>query len=197
MDTSELNRRTFLTQTAGAAAAMALVPSLSGALGRLAAPVRVGVVGCGRQGRSIIAELSSFPDAELVAIADVEPRRLRAGQRRAPGASTYGSHQEMLDAGGLDAVFIATPTHLHAAPVSDAIGAGVHVYCEAPLAHSVEDARAIAAAARGSGKVVQAGFVARANPVYQLARTFFVSDAVRTLVSMDAVRSRKASTGRR
>ena len=89
MDTSELNRRTFLTQTAGAAAAMALVPSLSGALGRLAAPVRVGVVGCGRQGRSIIAELSSFPDAELVAIADVEPRRLRAGQRRAPGAKTY------------------------------------------------------------------------------------------------------------
>lgn len=190
---SEVDRRTFLMQTAGFAAAAAFAPSLSASMGRLAAPVRVGVVGCGRQGRAIVAELSSFADVELVAICDVEERRLRAGQRRAPNAKTYPSHQSMLDAGGLDAVFIATPTHLHLEPARDALQAGVHVYCEAPLASTPEDSRAIGAAAKQSNAIFQAGFLARSNPVYQLARTFFVSDAVRRLVSMDAIRARKTS----
>ncbi|MEM7755348.1 MAG: Gfo/Idh/MocA family oxidoreductase [Planctomycetota bacterium] len=190
---SGTDRRGFLQQAAGLAAAAAFVPSLSAAMGRFGAPVRVGVVGCGRQGRAIIAELGSFPDVEIAAVADIEPRRLRAGARRTPGAKTYESHAAMLDAEKLDAVFIATPTHLHLEPVRDALQAGAHVYCEAPLAHTPEDARAIAAAARGSGKVFQSGFNARANPVYQLARTFFVSDAVRRLAAMEAVRARKTT----
>ena len=186
-------RRAFLSTAAGAAAAAALTPVLSAASVRLDRGVRVGVIGCGRQGRSIVAELASFEDVTLAAICDVEPRRLRAGKRRAPDARTFASHREMLDAGRLDAVFVATPTHLHRGPVEDALAAGVHVYCEAPLAHTREDALAIAAAARSSGKVVQAGYLARANPVYQLARTFFLSDSVRTLVSMDAARARKTT----
>ncbi len=190
---SGIDRRSFLAQTAGWAAAAAIVPSLSAALGTFAAPMRVGVIGCGRQGRAIIAELGSFPDVEIAAICDIEPRRLDAGARRTPGAKGYGTHTEMLNAEKLDAVFIATPTHLHLEPVRDALQAGVHVYCEAPLAHTPEDARAIAEAARGSGKVFQAGFLARANPVYQLARTFFVSDAVRRLATMEAIRARKTS----
>ncbi len=190
---SEFDRRTFLTRTSGLAAGLALAPLLSASMGSLRAPVRVGVVGCGRQGRAIIAELSSFEDVTLSAICDIEPRRLNAGKRRAPGAKTYGEHGQMLDAGGLDAVFVATPTHLHKDVVRDALDAGVHVYCEAPLAHTPEDAKAIASAARASDRVVQAGFQARANPVYQLARTFFVSDAVRRLVSMEANRSRKTT----
>lgn len=190
---TDIDRRSFLAQSAGFAAGMALIPGLSAAMGRFSAPMKVGVVGCGRQGRAIVAELASFDNVTLAAICDIEPRRLNAGQRRAPDAKGYGSHREMLDAGGLDAVFVATPTHLHRAVVEDTLAAGVNVYCEAPLAHTPEDAKAIAAAARSSGKVVQAGFLARANPVYQLARTFFVSDAVRTLAAMEATRARKTS----
>ncbi len=190
---SGIDRRSFLAQTAGWAAAAAIVPNLSAAFGSLAAPVRVGVIGCGRQGRAIIAELGSFPDVEVAAICDIEPRRLDAGSRRTRGAKGYATHTEMLSSEKLDAVFVATPTHLHLVPVRDALQAGVNVYCEAPLAHTPEDARAIAAAARGSGKVFQAGFLARANPVYQLARTFFVSDAVRRLATMEAIRARKTT----
>ncbi|GAB4551773.1 MAG: Gfo/Idh/MocA family oxidoreductase [Phycisphaerales bacterium] len=175
------------------AAGLALSPMLSASLGRFQDSVRVGVIGCGRQGRAIIAELSSFEGVTLAAICDSEPRRLNAGQRRAPEAGTFADHTAMLDAGGLDAVFVATPTHLHRGVVEDCLRGGVHVYCEAPLAHTVEDAKAIAAASRASDRVFQSGFLARANPVYQLARTFFVSDAVRRLVSMDAVRARKTS----
>ena len=190
---TDIDRRTFMASAAAGAAAIALTPSLSAAMGRLNAPVRVGVVGCGRQGRAIIAELASFDGAERVAICDTEPRRLAAGARRAPGVATFPTHTDMLSDGNLDAVFIATPTHLHKDPALDAINAGVHVYVEAPLANTPEDAKAIAAAARGAKGTVQAGYLARANPVYQLARTFFVSDAVRTLVSMQASNARKTS----
>ncbi len=190
---SDVDRRTFLARSAGLGAGIALTPMLSTTMGRMLAPVRVGVIGCGRQGRAIIAELASFEGVTLGAICDSEPRRLNAGKRRAPDAKTYADHRAMLDAGGLDAVFVATPTHLHRAVASDALGAGLHVYCEAPLAHTPEDAKAIAAAARASNSVFQSGFLARANPVYQLARTFFVSDAVRTLAAMDATRARKTT----
>lgn len=190
---SDLDRRSFLLKTAGVAAAAAIAPTLSASMGRLSAPLRVGVIGCGRQGRAIIAELSSFDDVELVAVCDIESRRLRAGKRRAPNAATFEDHQKLLDAGGIDAVFVATPTHLHLEPARDAMQAGVHVYCEAPLAGSIEDARALSDAAQRASVVFQAGYLARSNPVYQLARTFFVSDAVRTLASMQAVRARKTS----
>ncbi len=189
----DIDRRSFLAQSAGLAAGVAILPSLSTAMGSLAAPVRVGVIGCGRQGRSIIAELASLPDVTLAAICDSEPGRLSAGERRAREAKTHSDHKQMLDDPAIDAVFIATPTHLHRGVAEDAIAAGKHVYCEAPLAHTVEDTKAIAAAARGSDRVFQVGYLARANPVYQLARTFFASDAVRTLVSMQASRARKTT----
>ena len=190
---SLIDRRSFLAQSAGLAAGVSLVPSLSSAMGRLIAPVQAGVIGCGRQGRAIIAELSSFDGVSLAGICDVEPRRLSAGKRRAPDAKTYDSHEALIDDASINAVFIASPTHTHLTIVRDALQAGKHVYCEAPLAHTESDAKAIVSAARGANTVFQAGFLARANPVYQLARTFFVSDACLTLISMEAVRARKMS----
>lgn len=188
-----MDRREFMVRSAGLVAAAAITPALSAALGRLAAPVRVGVIGCGRQGRAIMTELGTIEGATLAAICDTEQRRLDAATRRVADAKAFTDHRALLDSKSVDAVFIATPTHLHRGIAEDALAAGVAVYCEAPLAHTIEDARAIAAAARASGVVFQSGYLARANPVYQLARTFYRSDAVRDLVSMTAVRARKTS----
>ena len=73
------------------------------------------------------------------------------------------------------------------------MAAGKHVYCEAPLAHTLEDARAIALAARSNPRVFQVGLLARSNPVYSLARSFFRTEAFLKLVSMRAQNSRKTS----
>ena len=71
----------------------------------------------------------------------------------------------MLDNKAISAVIVATPTHLHKQIVLDALQAGKHVYCEAPLAHTVEDARAIAKAARDNKKsYFQAGLQQRSDP---------------------------------
>jgi predicted dehydrogenase len=189
-------RRTFIVQSAGSVAGLVLVPELEAAGPRkLAEPKSIGLVGVGRHGRNIIAELLKIDGAKLVAIADVNPVRIKTGLERAAGIEGFLDHRAMLEKRrDLDAVIVATPTHLHRTIVADALGAGKHVYCEAPLAHTVEDAKAIAALAEAAtGKIFMAGFQARSNPVYQLARTFYRTDAFRDFVSGAAHYHRKTS----
>ena len=191
---TDLDRRSFLTYAAGGAAAMALVPNLS-ALGKytLNAPLRVGVIGVGRQGREIMGELTKLPDVSLVAVCDTDKRRLDAGLRRASGAQGYATVRELLDSGTIDAVVIATSTHTHKDVAIECFKAGVHVYLECPLAHTAEDCAAINIAARGAKGVVAAGLQGRANPVYQLARGFYLTDSVRDPVLMRGQSHRKTN----
>ena len=161
---------------------------------RVDAPLTVGIVGAGRQGRAIMGELQKIGDVTIGAIADTDARRLSSGKRRAPGADTFPDHRAMLDGrADIEAVIVATSTDQHRQVAIDALAARRHVYCEAPLAHTIEDARAIAAAARQSSKIFQSGLQGRSNPVYQLARTFFRSDSVRDLVSMQAQHNQKTT----
>jgi len=190
-----MQRRTFVVQTAGSLAGIALLPDRSATGPRwLPEPKAVALVGVGRQGRAIVAELLKIDGAKLVALCDIHPARVKAGLERAAGIEGFQDHRSLLDKRrDLDAVIVATPTHLHPGIVTDALQAGRHVYCEAPLAHTLEDAKAIAAAAQRSNRIFMAGFQGRSNPVYQLARTFARTDAVRSLVSMYAQYHREAS----
>ncbi len=191
---TDLDRRTFLTHAAGGVAAMSLVPDLR-AMSRfsLSQPLRVGVVGVGRQGRSIMGELSKIDDVSVVAVCDVDDRRLKSGLRRSSGAQGYASVSELLASGTVDAIAIATPTHTHRAVAIECLKAGVHVYLECPLAHTREDCIAISQAARSATGVIAAGLQGRSNPVYTLARGFFRSDSVRDLISMRAQNRRKTT----
>jgi len=191
---TEFDRRTFLTHAAGGVAAMALVPDLN-AMDRLALnqPLRVGVIGAGRQGRSIMGELSKISDVSVVALCDVDDRRLKSGLRRSSGAQGYAAVSELLASGTVDAIAIATPTHTHRDVAIECLKAGVHVYLECPLAHTKEDCIAISQAARAATGVIAAGLQGRSNPVYSLARGFFRSDSVRDLISMRAQSHRKTT----
>lgn len=188
------DRRTFLVQAAGALSAVALVPESIFAAPIQRADVSIGIIGVGRHGRALMAELQRIPGVRIAALCDVEDSRLQAGLRRAEGAEGFADHRAMLDKrADLQAVIIATPTHLHKDPAIDALAAGKHVYCETPLAHTVDDCRAVASAAKSANSIFAAALEGRANPVYQLARTFFRSDSVRDLVSMRAQHSRKTN----
>jgi predicted dehydrogenase len=191
-------RRSFLIHAGGSVAGAVLLPELA-----LTGPRRlpeqrtVGVIGVGRQGRQIIQELQKIEGARIAALCDPSPSRLAAGVARAPGAVGFADHRVLLDRRkDVESLIVATPTHLHRQIVEDCLQAGRHVYCEAPLAHTLEDSRAIAAAAKSvaAGRIVfQAGFQARSNPVYQLARSFFRSGSVRELVSLYGQYHRKTS----
>jgi len=191
---TDIDRREFLTHAAGGVAAMALVPNLK-AYGAFALnqPVRIGVVGVGRQGREIMGELGKLPDVSVVAVCDVDERRLKSGLRRSSGAMGYATVHELLSSGTVDAVAIATPTHTHKDVALECIKAGVHIYLECPLAHTREDCVAISEAARSAPAVIAAGLQGRSNPVYSLARGFFRSDSVRDLISMRAQNNLKTT----
>lgn len=188
------DRREFLIQGAGALTGIALLPALEELSGASFAAIDVAIVGMGRQGRAIAAELQKIDGVNIVAICDVDAPRLRSGGRRAQGAVAFADHQELLEkTPQASAVFVATPTHQHLQVVKDCLSAGRHVYCEAPLAHTIDDARAIATSARLSDRVFQAGLLGRSNPVYQLARSFYRTESLRQLVSMRAQHNRKTS----
>ncbi|MFZ4575037.1 MAG: Gfo/Idh/MocA family protein [Phycisphaerales bacterium] len=189
----DLERRQFLA-AAGGVAALTLLPDELPAAPIVGEPLRIGLVGGGKQGRNIITELAKFEGCKVVAVCDIDAQRLNSAKGRAEGAQAFESHKAMLDGmKDLSAVIIATPTHTHAGIALDAISAGKHVYCEAPLAHTIEDAKAIAKAAAGVKSVFAVGHEGRSNPVYGLARKFFKTDAFKDTVSMRAQFNQKTS----
>lgn len=186
-------RREFLVQAAGAVSAVALLPLVLPAAPVLREPLSIGIIGVGRQGRVISAELGKMEGVKVAAVCDSDLARLKTAQGRTQGADGFEDYRKLLERGDIGAVVIATPTHLHKDIAVAAVQAGKHVYCECPLAHTPEDAKAIALAARGSKKVFAAALEARSNPVYTLARSFFRSDAVRAVVSMRCHNHQKRS----
>ncbi|MEX2281527.1 MAG: Gfo/Idh/MocA family oxidoreductase [Gemmatimonadota bacterium] len=192
---TDADRRSFIAQTAGALAGFALSPDFvfrPPSRGRAAR--KVAVIGIGRQGRAILDELRKLDAVEIAAVCDVVPTRVRAGTDNAPGAEGIADYRELLTRRtDIEAVFIATPTHLHKDIALAALQANRHVYCEAPLAHTSADARAIAEAAARASTMFQSGLLARTNPIYQRARSLVGTDSVRDVVSLYAQSQRKTS----
>ena len=127
--------------------------------------INIGVIGLGPRGREILAVLSRLKDAKVAAICDTYPAMLRRSAEAAPGASSHEDYKETLANKDIHSVVIATGTHQHKEITLAAMQAGKHVYCEAPLAGSMEDARAIAKAAQATPRVVfQSGLQFRSDP---------------------------------
>ncbi|HKQ37379.1 MAG TPA: Gfo/Idh/MocA family oxidoreductase [Verrucomicrobiae bacterium] len=141
--------------------------------------VKVGVIGLGAWGRDILATLGRLPQAEVATICDTYAASIRRSKNNAPNAATTEDYRTILDNKEITGVIIATPTHKHKDVVLAALQAGKHVYCEAPLAHTVEDARAIALAAKANPKLYfQAGLQLRADPQRHFLMDFVRSGAI-------------------
>lgn len=141
--------------------------------------IKCGIIGLGAWGREIMAALQRKPEAEIVSVCDTYGVMLRRAANNAPGSAALDDYRKMLEDKNVQAVFIATPTHLHKDIVIEALQAGKHVYCEAPLAHTVEDAKAIAKAARDAGaQVFQAGLSLRSDPQRHFLLQFIRTGAI-------------------
>ena len=141
--------------------------------------VKVAVIGLGSWGREILDQLGRLEKAEIVAICDNYPAMMRRSATKAPGAKQVEDYQELLKDAAIQAVIVATGSHQHKDIVIAALKAGKHVYCEAPLAHTVEDARAIALAAKEStAQVFQVGLQGRSDPQRHFLLPFIRSGAL-------------------
>jgi predicted dehydrogenase len=157
--------------------------------------VKYGVIGLGARGREVLKELALLPNAPVTAICDNYPSSLRrAGDNDAPKAERFGDYQQLLASKEVQAVVIATPTPDHREMALAALQAGKHVYCEAPLANSIEDAKAIAGAARDSIKLVfQAGLQERSHPQRHFLLPFIRAGALGEFVMARAQSHRNNS----
>jgi predicted dehydrogenase len=93
-------------------------------------------------------------DVEIVAATDTRPVQRAALESHLPGARWYDSADELLADARLDFVDIATPPSTHAPLIRQALERHLHVLCEKPLVHSLDDLGALRALAEGAGRVL-------------------------------------------
>ena len=158
---STTTRRRFLQTTAasGLALPIATAPACATPEG---GQLRVGGIGVGGKGWGDIIETTK-EQARVVALCDIDVKRLAKAAKRFPDARTFTDWRKMLEMEELDAVTVSTPDHTHAPATMTAIRRGLHVYCQKPLTHSVWEARQIGRAAAEHGVVTQLGTQGRSS----------------------------------
>jgi myo-inositol 2-dehydrogenase/D-chiro-inositol 1-dehydrogenase len=127
-------------------------------MGKERVMIRVGFVGAGDICRVHARTLQSIADVRLAGVLDVAPGRAEAFATEF-ATTAYQEVDALLEA--CDAVYIGTPPMFHRDPAIAAAEAGVHIFCEKPLAVTVADARAIEAAVTRAGVFFQIGFHSR------------------------------------
>lgn len=179
MRSDSLTRRQLLRGATYAGLTLAGIPPVRavGALDRL----QVALIGVGERGMTHLNTLLERPDVRIVAIADVDERhrqtaKLRVDQQYGDqSAKIYGDFRELLAAGGVDVAVIAVPNHWHALIGIACLEAGLDVYGETPLAHSVVEGRALCHAVARNGRVWQTGNHLRSHPLFQRACSLVAS----------------------
>lgn len=126
--------------------------------------VKCALIGFGSWGRELAATLARVQQADLACICETYDPYIRRAKKAAPKAILEKDYRKVLDNKEIKAVLVATPSHMHREITLAALDAGKHVYCEAPLATTIEDARAIAKAGKAAVKqVFQAGLLYRSD----------------------------------
>lgn len=164
------SRRNFVGSVAGGiAGTIASPPNVLGASDR----VRVGIIGLGERGMQLAREAVGCDNVEVVAVADVWAERRERARTVAPSAQQHSSHEQLLADRSIDAVFIATPPHLHCRHFVDALKAGSHIYVERVMAFDLGQAKRMREEFRQARRVVQVG--------HQYCSSGHVTDAARFL----------------
>ncbi|MEV6590157.1 Gfo/Idh/MocA family protein [Streptomyces acidicola] len=112
---------------------------------------RIGILGAGNIFGRYVEGLRTFPELEVVRVADVDTARAKQAADEY-GIAAWGDGDQLLDDDSVEIVVNITPPQFHAKTVISALEAGKHVYVEKPLAATVEEAReALDAAGRSTG----------------------------------------------
>jgi len=178
---SNFNRRDFLRVSGGVGAA-----ALSSGVWSELAPAqstspneKLSIACIGTANRAA-ADVGGVEGENIVALVDIDKNYLDRAATKFPNARTYADYREMLDkeASKLDAVVVATADHNHAPAAIRAIRAGLHVYCEKPLTHTVQEARLIAEAAKKHKVATQMGTQIHAGDNYRRVVEIIQSGAI-------------------
>jgi len=127
--------------------------------------VRIGILGAGAMGAVHAAAYAAMPGVEVVGVFSRNQERARIVASLCRRAKPFANADSL--AGEVDAVDVCLPTPAHRAFVVPALERGRHVFCETPLALSLDDARQMRDAARRAGRLLQVGLLMRSIAAYQ------------------------------
>jgi predicted dehydrogenase len=165
---SAVNRRDFLQASAATAVAL----GVAGAT-KAQAPsenLHFALIGAGGKGRHCTQDMLRVPGTKLTAICEINPECVAEAKKQGPDARVYEDWNEMLaKESDLQAVIVALPENTHAAAAIAAMEAGRDVFCEKPMAYSIDEAREMNAVRDRTQRVLQIGQQRRSNPLYYLA----------------------------
>lgn len=137
----------------------------------MTAPLRIALLGAGLSGAVLHAPaLKRIPEADLVAVADPDPRALRAIRPLAPAAQCFEDPMACIRQPGLNACIVATPNAWHADQACEALDRGLHVYVEKPLAADLASADRVMRAWANSDRIAQVGFNYRWSDLHRQGR---------------------------
>tara|TARA_R110002049_G_scaffold309268_1_gene519565 strand:- start:88190 stop:89659 length:1470 start_codon:yes stop_codon:yes gene_type:complete len=203
MNNDMISRRKFVG-TAALAAGLSTAPAFVRAAGS-GGTLRIGVIGAGNRGfntltKRMIKMRQRGQDIDFVAVADVySVHRERfvdhIKQETGVTPTAFIDYRELLQRDDIDAVVIATPDHWHAKQAIDSLNAGKHVYCEKPVTHTIDEAKAVVQAWKNSGLVMQVGVQSSSCPVWDMAREMINEGKLGKIVQFQTESARNSKMG--
>lgn len=141
--------------------------------------VRWGLIGCGDIARKRVAPaLRDLPNTEFVAVSRARADLAAAFANEFGAQKWYADWRELLADPDIEAVYIATPVHLHAEQTIAAAEAGKHVLCEKPMALSVAECDRMIAVCAANGVQLGIAYYRHFYPVLARMKELLLSDAI-------------------
>ena len=172
------NRRSFIKKSALVTAGVGVAASVPLASHYIANEKLVcGLIGAKGMGFADLKAFLGQPNTECAAIADVDENVLNqriADTEKIQGTKPKGfkDFRKLLEEPGIDVIIIGTPDHWHTIPFVYAAQEGKHIYCEKPLANTIEEINIMERAAERYGTVAQIGQWQRSDKHWQDAVDF-------------------------
>jgi predicted dehydrogenase len=177
--TARSNRRTFLKRSAAVSAGFFVANSLSADDSQSPnEKLNVGIIGVNNRGGANTGGVLQTGEVNIAAICDIDDNYLDTAQKRFPQAARFNDWRKLCEQKNIDAVVISTADHTHAAAAVAAMRSGKHVYCEKPLAHTVEEARIVRETYKASKVATQMGTQIHATDNYRRVVELVQSGAI-------------------
>jgi predicted dehydrogenase len=140
--------------------------------------IRLGLIGTGQRGQDHLRKYQKVPQAEIVAVADVNEALARQVAAQHGITHVYRDYRALLERDDLDAVDICLHNNLHRPVSVAAMQAGKHVYCEKPMAGSYTDALAMHSAAQALDRRLSIQLITLFQPETRAARALVDAGAL-------------------
>jgi predicted dehydrogenase len=186
------SRRNFLKAAARGGVGLIILPNIMPrslfAADMPSKKIHVAQIGCGREGRVDMNGVLACPMARVVAVCDLDSKRLAAGQKLAEdfyqkqgesdvSVKTFHDYRELLASPDIDAVVVSVPDYWHAMVAIEAAIAGKHIYVQKPVTYDIAGAIALRKTVEAKKIILQTGSQQRSEHPWMSFRS--ASEAVR------------------